>query len=230
MLFKNIPLQETINSCVQKIFENKDYIDGLTKDSFCKMSTVTMTESFISFDKDYYWQRDGVTMGFPTGPTFTNIYLRVQTILWLEKCPPKFRPVIYGGYADDTFLLHNMNEIGNFKNYLNLQLANIKFTSEIQTNNLLSSLDIKIVRENNKLTTSVYHKPPFSGVFTHFESFIPNSYKYALIFILLHRAFKLFSNFELLHQEIEHLNNIFRKTSQTARLTKFYIKKCLDNL
>lgn len=59
---------------------------------------------------------------------------------------------------------------------------------------------------------------------------VPNSYKYALIFILLHRAFKLFSDFELLHQEIEHLNNIFRKTSQTARLTNFYIKKYLDNL
>ena len=168
--------------------------------------------------------------GFPNRPTFTNIYLRVQPILWLEKCPPKFRPVIYGGYTDDTFLLHNINEIGNFKNYLNLQLANIKFTSEIQTNNLLSSLDIKIVRENNKFTTSVYRKPSFSGVFTHFESFIPNSYKYALIFILLHRAFKLFSDFELLHQEIEHLNNIFRKTGQTANFTNFYIKKYLDNL
>ena len=61
------------------------------------MLTVTMTESFISFDNEYYRQRDGVTMGFPVEPTFTNIYLRVQTIIWLEKCPPNFRPVIYGG-------------------------------------------------------------------------------------------------------------------------------------
>ena len=97
-------------------------------------------------------------------------------------------------------------------------------------NNLLSLLDIKIVRENNKFTTSVYRKPTFSGVFTHFESFIPNSYKYALIFILLHTAFKLCSNFELFHQEIEHLKNIFRKTGHTANFTNFYIKKYLDNL
>ena len=49
-------------------------------------------------------------------------------------------------------------------------------------NNSLSFLDINIVRDNNKFTTSVYRKPIFSDVLTNFESFIPNSYKYALIF------------------------------------------------
>ena len=62
---------------------------------------------------------------------------------------------------------------------------------------MLSFLDIKIDRESNKFTASDYCKPTFSGVFTNFESFIPNSYKYALIFILLDRAFKLYSNFEI---------------------------------
>ena len=41
--------------------------------------------------------------------------------------------------------------------------------------NNLSFLDIKIVRENKKFTTSVNRKPTFSGVFTDIESFIPNS-------------------------------------------------------
>ena len=70
-------------------------------------------------------------------------------------------------------------------------------------NNLLSFLDIKIVRGNNEFTTSVYRKPTFSGVFTNFESFKPNSYKYTLIFTLLHRAFKPCPNFELFHQELK---------------------------
>ena len=101
--------------------------------------------------------------------------------------PPEFRPVIYKRYADDTFLLfQNINQIEKFKYYLNFQHANIKFTSEIEMNNSLSFLDIKIVRENNKFTTSVCHKPTFSGVLTNFESFIPNSYKYVLIFTLLY--------------------------------------------
>ena len=78
-------------------------------------------------------------------------------------------------------------------------------------NNSLSFLDIKIARENNKFPTSVYPKPTFSYLFTNFESFIPNWYKYVIIFILLHRASKLYSNFELFYKEIENLNNIFRK-------------------
>ena len=153
-----------------------------------------MTESFILFDNEYYKQHDGVAMGSPLGPTFANIFLWVHEILWLEKYPSEFRPVIYKRYVDDTFLLfQNINQIEKFKYYLNLQHANIKFTSEIE-------IDIKIVRYNNKFTTSFYHKPTFSGAFTNFENFIPNSYKYALSFTLLHRAFKVCSNFELFHQ------------------------------
>ena len=134
-------------------------------------------------------------MDSPLGPIFANIFLSAHEILWLEKFPPEFRPVIYKRYVDDTFLLfQNINEIEKFKYYLNLQHANIKFTPETEMNNSLSFLDMKIVRENNKFTTSVYHKPTFSGVFTNFESFVPNSYKYALIFTLLQRV----SNYALI--------------------------------
>ena len=49
---------------------------------------------------------------------------------------------------------------------------NIKFTFEHEHNNTFSFLDVKICRENNKLTTSVYKKLTFSGVFTNFKSFM----------------------------------------------------------
>ena len=97
-------------------------------------------------------------------------------------------------------------------------------------NNSLYFLDIKILRKNNKFTTSIHHKSPFSDVFTNFESFVPNFYKYALTFTLLHRAFKLCSNFELFHQEIENLKNIFRKNGYRVIFTVFCVKKYLDNL
>ena len=73
-LFTNIPLQETIDLCVQKLFEDKTYIDGLSKDSFREMLTVTMTESFILFNNEYYRQHDGVAMVSPLGRTFANMF------------------------------------------------------------------------------------------------------------------------------------------------------------
>ena len=124
------------------------------------MLTVTMIESFILFNNEYYKQHDGAAISSPLGPTSTNIFLCVHEILWLEKCLPEFRPVIYRRYVDDTFsLFRNINQIETFKYYLNLQHSNINFTSEIEMNNSLSFLDIKIVRENNKFILSqVYRK------------------------------------------------------------------------
>ena len=82
-LFTNIPLQETIDMCVRKLFENKYYIDGLSKDSFCEMLTVTMTEMLILFDNKYYKQHDGVAMGSPVRPTWltslANMFLQFES-------------------------------------------------------------------------------------------------------------------------------------------------------
>ena len=51
-------------------------------------------------------------IGEPIEPTFANMFLCVHEILWLEKCPSEFRPVIYKRYVDDTFLLfQNINQI-----------------------------------------------------------------------------------------------------------------------
>ena len=148
-LFTNIPLQETIDLCVEKLFEDENYIDGLSKDSFREMLAVIMTESFILFDNKYCKQHDGVAKGSPLGSSFASIFLCVHEIRWLEKCLSEFRPVIYKRYVYDTFLLfQNINQIEKFKYHLNLQHANIKSTSKIEMNNSLPFLDIKIIRDN----------------------------------------------------------------------------------
>ena len=36
-----------IGLCVQKLFEDKNYIDGLSEGSFCEMLTVAMTKSYL---------------------------------------------------------------------------------------------------------------------------------------------------------------------------------------
>ena len=55
LLFTKIPLQETIDLCVQKLFEGKPYIDGLSNDSL--RETATMTEPFSLFDNEYCRQQ-----------------------------------------------------------------------------------------------------------------------------------------------------------------------------
>ena len=44
-------------------------------------------------------------------------------------------------------------------------------------NNKILFLDVNVIRKQGKFIRSVYRKPTSSGVYTPFDSFIPNTYK-----------------------------------------------------
>ena len=52
-VFTNIPLQETIDLCVENLFKDRTHVDNLSKDSFRELLTRTMSESLILFDQEY---------------------------------------------------------------------------------------------------------------------------------------------------------------------------------
>ena len=70
-------------------------------------------------------------------------------------------------------------------------------------NKTRSFLDIQIKRSNSSFSTSVYQKPTFTGLFTHFHSFIPLKYKKGLILTLFDRFSKICSTYENFHLEVE---------------------------
>ena len=99
---------------------------------------------------------------------------------------------------------------------MNKQHRCIKFPSKTEQNNTLSFLDINTTSQNNQLKTSVYRKPTFSGVFTHYECYINQSYKKSLIFTLLSRVFHLCSvcsDYTIFHLEAAKLREILQKNS-----------------
>ena len=98
-----------------------------------------------------------------------------------------------------------------FKAYLNSQHNNIKFTSELENAGKWPFLDMLIDRNDGKITTSVYRKPTFTGVYTHFRSFLPNVYKFGLLSTLLFRYFAICSSYKLFHLEVVELKKIFLK-------------------
>ena len=104
-------------------------------------------------------------MGFPLGLTLANSFLCHHEKRWLNKCPEELRPVFVRRYVDNIFVLFRKEEhLKLFLNYFNLCNENIKFTSEKETNK-----------------NSVYRKPTLSGVFSHYDSFIPRGYKLGVI-------------------------------------------------
>ena len=69
-------------------------------------------------------------------------------------------------------------------------------------------IDVLITRTSNGFKTSVYHKPTFSGVYSNFDSFIPEEHKVGLIFTLLFRTFLIVPDFSGSHSEVCHLKEI----------------------
>ena len=166
----------------------------------------------------------------PLGPTLANVFLCYHEKIWLQIVLLNLNvlSIKVSWWYIPTFSLETSHP--KIQNYLNCQHENIRFPSEIEHENSISLLDIKISRDNNKFKTSVLCKPTFSGDFTNFGSFIPKSYKYDLLFTDLHRAFKLCSNFELFHQEINKLKTIFENNGYPKSFVDLYTKKYLDKV
>ena len=95
-------------------------------------------------------------------------------------------------------------------------------------NGSLPFLDLLISRNNKGFTTTVYHKPTFSGVYSNFNSFIADKYKHCLIFTLLFRIFSIVSDFSKFHEEVNYLKNVLKKNSFPSTLVDKCIKIFLN--
>ena len=167
----------------------------------------------------------------PLGPILANAFLCYYEKKWLRECPEIFLPNVYKRYVDDIFVTFDCySQLLKFVDYMNYQHSNLKFTFEVETNNSFSFLDVKICRENDRFTTSIYRKPTFSGVFTHCDSFIPAFYKHGLVNTLIFRCFKICSSYEKIHNEIVSLKDILKHNSYPKNFIDNCIKNFFDKL
>ena len=84
----------------------------------------------------------------------------------------------------------------------------------------LSFLDIKISRDKNQFITLVYRKTTFSGVFSHFNTFIPRGYKFNLVSTLIFGYCSVCCSMELFHIEIMQLKEIFEKNGYDNKISE----------
>ena len=119
-LFTNIPLDETIDICINQLFENTDTVEGFTKSELKQLLSLATKESYFIFNGLLYKQIDGVAMGSPLGPSLANAFLSYHEKNWLNNCPQGFKPAFYGRYVDDIFKLFKSNDhLKYFQDFLN---------------------------------------------------------------------------------------------------------------
>ena len=94
----------------------------------------------------------------------------------------------------------------------------------------MSVLDVEISWEIGKFVTTVYRKTTFSGVYTHFESFLLSTHKFDVLYTLVYRCFILCSDQTKFHRELVTLKEIFHGNGYPQSLIDKCFKKILDRL
>ena len=230
-LFTNIPLDETIDICINQLFENADTVEGFTRSELKQLLCLATKKSYFIFNGLLYKQTDGVAMGSPLGPSLANAFLSYHEKNWLNSCPQGFKPVFYRRYVEDIFVLFKSNDhLKYFQEFLNSCHINMSFSMQTERQNKFSFLDIEVIREQGKFSTTSYRKSTFSCVYCNFESFLPSVYKFGMAYTLVHRCFRICSDWTKFYAELTFLKKIFRKNGYPESFIDKCFKKFLDNI
>ncbi|MEL6606480.1 MAG: reverse transcriptase domain-containing protein, partial [Cyanobacteria bacterium J06614_10] len=229
-LFTNVPLFETIDLILSKLFSTDDAVfNGYDKKSFRKLLELSVLDTHFVFDGKLFKQVEGMAMGSPLGPTFANIFMCHLEEQYLSQCPSNFKPVFYKRYVDDTFVLFKDPSHANmFLNFINNFHNNIKFTLDSESDGQLSFLDILVSRNFDKFETSVFRKNTFTGLGLNFFSYCSLNFKLNSCRTLLHRAFSVCSTWAKFHDEIRRLTKYFQDNCYPSHIFPRFIKKFLD--
>ena len=104
-LFTNIPLDETIDICLELLFNKKRKVKRMLKKHVKELLAHAVKSPRFMFNDVYYKQVDGVAMGSPLGLTLANLFLVYYEIKWLEDYPQQFKLQFYRRYVDDIFVM-----------------------------------------------------------------------------------------------------------------------------
>ena len=127
-LFTNVPLQESINVILKRIYDDKLIHTDIKKNTMRKLIKGTCKKTAFSFDNIIYEQIDGVSMGSPPAPVLANIIMRELEKAFVQKLTTSGMIKFYCRYVDDTLLLVKPADILHTHNLFNKFDKNVRFT------------------------------------------------------------------------------------------------------
>ena len=184
-LFTSIPVQETIDYILQRIYVRKEIKPFCKKSIFKKLLLKLTKECVFSVNNRLIKQIDGCPMGGPISVVFPDINVPKME----EDIVTPMKPHFCKRYVDDTHIRKKKNEPNCLFEKLN-SYPTIKLTIE---KNSTKFLDTEIIRRGCEIETKVYNKSKKLPM--HLSSKIPTRYKRNAITGELHRAKRIANEF-----------------------------------
>ena len=114
-------------------------------------------------------------MSSPLEPVLVEIFMvrleRTLTPTLTEHMNP------WKKYVDDTISMIKETSLAHVLTVLNDFHKNIEFTNVNEENGKIEFLEILIIRNNSTLKTTAYRKKTHNGVYLHWKSFAPPTWK-----------------------------------------------------
>ena len=182
-LFTNVPVNETIEMVLNKIYKkNQQSNMNLRREEMKHLLETAVKNVLFRFMNRTFIQVDEVAMGSPLGPLLADIFMAE-----LEKKLNRFstnKPIVWYRYVDDIFCIFNKTQnIGYVLSSINKRHPNISFTKETEISNSLAFLDVLVTRNNNndRYETSLHRKPTNTSLYFLYESNQCRRYKIGFI-------------------------------------------------
>ena len=150
-LFTSIPIHDTIDYIIKKIYVEKKLTNTGTKLIFKRLLLTLVTKITFMFQNQFYKQIDVCTMGGSLSVIFSDIFM---TKLEDDVVRP-LKPICYKRFVDDTFNRRKKNNPDHLFNAVNKYHKKIKYTIELNPTNFL---DTKLIRNENLYSTEIVNK------------------------------------------------------------------------
>ena len=218
-LFTCVPVMDLLDFL--NIELNK-YVFSIPVESILRLTRLCVIDTCFVFNDNYYKQKFGMQMGNCLSPVLSNIYMEFYETRIANTIIPD--DVYWVRYVDDTFTVWKTNhDIDSFLLDLNSLVPSIKFTIEKETNNTISFLDVKVIREENNLKFKIYRKEANNNLMINAKSTHRDNVKYMALRSHFLRALRLVSP-EYLDEEIHNITMIGMKNN----FHKDEIENCLS--
>ncbi|PNF18952.1 hypothetical protein B7P43_G14912, partial [Cryptotermes secundus] len=182
-LFTNVPVDEVLQIVENKLHNDVTLMEGsvLQVEAIMELLEACLRTNYFQVDDKFFQQKDGMAMGNSLSPIVSNIFMEHFEKLALDSA--LYKTSLWLRYMDDTFVVwpHSPERLQNIFDHLNSLRPSICFTMETESDNVISFLDVLVIREEMGLVTQVNTKPTHTGQYLKFNSNQPPHVKRDLI-------------------------------------------------
>ena len=163
-------------------------------------------------------------MGSPPAPPLANG--------WLQSHDGKIKDdaKLFSRYMDDIIRSIPKHNIEAKLREINDLHPSLSFTIETEKEGQIPFLDMKIIRNNCRLSSTWYCKPTDTGLIMNFHALAPLKYKKSVVSGFVHRIFRACSTWENFHQSLEKAMQVLRNNQYPANFYEPLIKSSIEKL